>query len=82
MKKTRLHSSPYGNGSASLNLTVGGSIKLYWATDSAYPDVVIPYDTPAGMPQKIIQREAILKMVEQGRITPDEGNALLEALGE
>ncbi|GAC1390301.1 MAG: hypothetical protein NVS4B11_05150 [Ktedonobacteraceae bacterium] len=58
----------YGTGSASLNMTAGGSIKLNWATDAASPNTT----------QK---REAILNMVAQGRITPEEGNMLLDALG-
>ncbi|GAC1648075.1 MAG: hypothetical protein NVS4B12_16260 [Ktedonobacteraceae bacterium] len=72
----------YGNSSSSLNITAGGSVNLSWATDSTYPNTVIGYDVPAATPPKTIQREAILKMVEQGRITPEEGNMLLEALGE
>lgn len=73
----------YGNGSASLNLTVGGSVKLDWATELAYPNSITPYNIAGEGPLTITQkREAILKMVEQGRITPDEGNALLDALGQ
>ncbi len=73
----------YGNGSASLNLTVGGSVKLSWAAEATYfNSTVIGYDVPLGTPTNVIKREAILKMVEQGRITPEEGNVLLEALGE
>ncbi len=67
----------YGNGSASLNLTVGGSVKLSWATAAA--DDATQREQPSNAVQK---REAILKMVAQGRITPEEGNVLLEALGE
>ena len=73
----------YGNGSTSLNLTVGGSVKLSWATTSTQADVATPYDVPGVYaPNSTQKREALLKMVEQGRITPAEGNALLEALGE
>ncbi len=67
----------YGNGSASLNLTVGGSVKLSWATEMA--DDVVNREPSSSTVQK---GEAILKMVEQGRITPEEGNMLLEALGK
>ena len=28
------------------------------------------------------EREAILRMIAQGRVTPEEGDLLLEALGE
>ncbi len=69
----------YGSGSASLNLTVGGSVKLSWATEAAYPGTVIAGKQPPNVAQR---REAILKMVEQGRITPEEGSVLLEALVE
>ena len=67
----------YGNGSASLNLTVGGSAKLSWTAEIA--DDVVNREPSSSTVQK---GEAILKMVEQGRITPEEGNVLLEALGE
>jgi len=72
----------YGNSSSSLNITAGGSVNLSWATDSTYPNTVIGYDVPAATPPKTIQHEAIFKMVEQGRITPEEGNMLLEAMEE
>ena len=73
----------YGNGSTSLNLTVGGSVKLSWATASTHPNVAEPYNVLGGRaPNSTQKREALLKMVEQGRITPAEGSVLLEALGE
>ncbi len=76
-KRGNMATLTYGNGSASLSITAGGSVKLDWASASEYPDRVIPFDVPADPVQK---REAILKMVEQGRISPEEGNMLLEAL--
>ncbi len=80
-KRNNMATLTYGNGSASLAITAGGSVKLDWATDSAYPNIAIPYGIPAGEPVNTAQkREAILKMVEQGRISPEEGNMLLDAL--
>lgn len=67
----------YGNGESSLNVTAGGSVKLSWTSD---PDDRTGGDEQAP-PSKAQRRQAILTMVQQGRITPDEGNVLLEALG-
>lgn len=78
-KRNNMATLTYGNGSASLSITAGGSVKLDWASASEHPDRVIPFDGPADAAQR---REAILKMVEQGRISPDEGNMLLEALDQ
>ncbi len=80
-KRNNMATLTYGDGSASLSIIAGGSVKLDWATESAHPNIAIPYDIPAGEPVNTTQkREAILKMVEQGRISPEEGNVLLDAL--
>lgn len=116
----------YGDGSSTLNLTVGGSLVLLGnntpseASNSSFPpfgdmsefgremgrfgremgkmgrDIAsVVVDTFASMSDKAAQdrprqsstthaqkREAILRMVAEGRITPEEGSMLLEALGE
>lgn len=74
----------YGNGAASLSITAGGSVMLDWASAVDYRDTatthVVPVDDePVDTAQK---REAVLQMVEQGRISPDEGNVLLDALDQ
>lgn len=66
-----------GDGSASLTLTAGGGVTLQkgnFATMGERPQG----EQEASRSQK---RQAILQMVAEGRISPDEGSALLEALG-
>ncbi len=71
----------YGNGAATLNLTAGGSVKLLWTnatTAWAAPHQEMREEVPSSLAQK---RQAILQMVAQGHVTPEEGNVLLDALG-
>ncbi len=76
-KRNNMATLTYGNGSASLTITAGGNVKLSWTADSARYD--IREEQPSK--DKAQQRQAILTMVQQGRITPEEGNMLLEAIG-
>jgi hypothetical protein len=75
-KRSNMATLTYGDGSASLSITAGGSVKLDWATESSKR--VIPFDLPNNSPAE--RHGAILRMVEQGRISPEEGNMLLDAL--
>ncbi len=76
-KRNNMATLTYGDGAASLNLTAGGSVKLSWYTET--PFYTIQEEPPSTDTAQ--KRQAILTMVEQGRITPEEGNVLLEALG-
>lgn len=70
-----------GDGSASLNLTAGGGVTLQKGSFAAMRNMdERPQDEQrASRSQK---RQAILQMVSENRISPEEGSALLDALGE
>jgi hypothetical protein len=69
-----------GDGSAKLSVTAGGSVTLQKGNvatvrfEQNEPVQDTPEVTPAG------KRQTILQMVADGRISPEEGNALLDAL--
>jgi hypothetical protein len=48
------------------------------SAERAAPEVPVAPATPSVNPEQ--EREAILRMIAEGRITPDEGDMLLEAL--
>ena len=65
-----------GDGSASLNLTAGGNVTLQkgsFGTMNGTHEPEVPHQQ---------KRQAILQMVAEGRISVEEGNTLLDALGE
>ncbi|HCI82497.1 MAG TPA: hypothetical protein DHW02_22715, partial [Ktedonobacter sp.] len=69
-----------GDGSASLNLTVGGGVTLQKGNFGTMSEMgeQSKGEREAASSQK---RQAILQMVAEGRISVEEGNTLLTALG-
>lgn len=70
-----------GNGAASLNLTAGGGVTLQRGN---FASIGNTSERAERNPETshAQRRQAILQMVAEGRISPEEGSMLLEALGE
>ena len=66
-----------GDGSASLNLTAGGGVTLQKGNFAGMSGM-----GERSQGEHSQKRQAILQMVAEGRISVEEGNTLLDALGE
>ena len=69
-----------GDGSASLNLTAGGNVTLQKGSFGTTSEMSEHSRNEQEVPHSQ-KRQAILQMVAEGRISAEEGNTLLDALG-